>query len=423
MDMSATPGAAMVSVDEHLATVLAAAASLPVRSVALADALGATLAAPAVAAFDLPAFENSAMDGFAVRHADVAAARADRPVRLQVVADVPAGSPLDPPLAAGEAARIMTGAPLPTAADTVVPFEDTLGGLADSLGEIVVASAPRSLGAHVRRRGEDTPRGGIVLPAGTLLGGRQLAALAAVGVTGVTVASAPRVVVVSTGSELVPLDDLPARGGSLRRGEIPESNGTLLAGLVQGAGAVVVRREVVDDEGDALHDLFDAVTTGPDACDVVIFSGGVSAGAYEVVRQHVTQMTFGPVAMQPGKPQGFGVAGSTLLFGLPGNPVSVAVSFEVFVRPALLALQGRARLHRPRVRAVADSGWRTPEGRQQFLPVALDRSDPAAWRAVPVSGGGSHLAGRLGAADAYAVIPADVEVVRAGDPVDVMLLD
>ena len=155
----------------------------------------------------------------------------------------------------------------------------------------------------------------------------------------------------------------------------------------------------------------------------MVFTGGVSAGAYEVVRQTVTQMRFGPVAMQPGKPQGFGVAGDTLLFGLPGNPVSAAVSFEVFVRPALLALQGRTDLHRPVLRMPAAAGWRTPPARRQYLPVRVDRSEPAGWLAVPASAGGSHLAGRLGGADGYAVVPADVETVAAGDLVDVMLID
>ncbi len=418
---------ALLTVDEHLATVLAAVVPVPARTVPLADALGATLAAPARAVIDLPPFDNSAMDGFAVHHVDVAAANADAPVRLRVVADLPAGSAVDPAIGTGEAARIMTGSPLPTAADTIVPFEDTVGGLADSLGVIAVASAPARRGVHVRRRGEDTRRGDVVLPAGTLLGPLQIGALAAVGITEVTAAVAPRVVVVSTGSELVPLERLGsatgAEGVRLERGQIPESNGILLAGVIAATGARVVRREIVDDEGSALRALLDEVTTGPDAADAVVFTGGVSAGAYEVVRQTVSQMTFGKVAMQPGKPQGFGLAGRTLLFGLPGNPVSAAVSFEVFVRPALLALQGRTEVRRPLLRIPAAVGWRTPAGRRQYLPVTIDRTDPAVWRAAPASSGGSHLAGRLGGAEGYAVVAAEVDAVAAGDLVDVMLID
>ena len=414
--MDLTP-ATPASVEEHLATVLAAARPLPSLVVPVADAAGATLAAAATATVDLPPFENSAMDGFAVRAIDVADATAAAPVSLRVVGDLPAGSADDPRLEAGEAVRIMTGSPVPSGADTVVPFEDTVGGLADSLDRAVVRSAPRCPGAHVRRRGEDTVRGDVVLAAGVPLGPLQLGALAAAGIAHVEVTRAPRVVVVSTGSELVPV------GQPLQRGQIPESNGPRLAAQDASAGARVVRRAVVDDEGATLALLLAEVTAGPDAADVVVFTGGVSAGAYEVVRQTVTQMRFGPVAMQPGKPQGFGVAGDTLLFGLPGNPVSAAVSFEVFVRPALLALQGRTDLHRPVLRMPAAAGWRTPPARRQYLPVRVDRSEPAGWLAVPASAGGSHLAGRLGGADGYAVVPADVETVAAGDLVDVMLID
>ena len=407
---------AMATVEEHLAGILAVVVPLQAVTVALADAAERTLAAPARARVDLPPFDNSAMDGFAVRYADVAAA-GDTPRRLRVVADLPAGSPADPPLAPGQAIRIMTGSAVPTATDTIVPFEDTAGGLADSLGEIVVTAAPRAEGAHVRRRGEDTRAGDVVLPAGTRLGPLQLGALAAAGIDRVEVAARPRVAVVSTGSELVPA------GAPLERGQIPESNGILLAHLAAGAGSEIVRRASVDDTGPELAALVAELTAGAGAVDAIVFTGGVSAGAYEVVRQTVGQMTFGKVAMQPGKPQGFGVAERTLLFGLPGNPVSAAVSFEAFVRPALLTLQGRTSVHRPVLRLPAAVGWRTPPGRRQYLPVTIDRTDPAGWRVTPASAGGSHLAGRLGSAEAYAVVPAEVDAVAAGDAVDVMLLD
>lgn len=412
---------AMVSVDEHLAAILAAVRPVAPLTVPTADAAGSTLAAPACAAIDLPPFDNSAMDGFAVRFADVANATAEAPARLRVVADLPAGTADDPPFAAGEAVRIMTGSALPTAADAIVPFEDTAGGLADSLDEIAVTRAPRAVGVHIRRRGEDTRAGDPVLPAGAVLGPLQLGALAAAGIANVRVASRPRVAVVSTGSELV------GAGAPLERGQIPESNGILLAALIAETGALVVRRAVVDDEGTALAALLEAVTSEAGAVDVVVFTGGVSAGAYEVVRQTVTPMRFGAVAMQPGKPQGFGVIGrpdgTTLLFGLPGNPVSAAVSFEAFVRPALLALQGRAHLHRPVLRLSAATGWRTPVARRQYLPVTIDRANPGGWTVTPASSGGSHLAGRLGSAEAYAVVAAEIAAVSAGDLVDVLLLD
>ncbi|GAB3602746.1 molybdopterin molybdotransferase MoeA [Microbacterium aureliae] len=404
------------AVDEHLATILARVRATGAEQRALADAAGLTLREPVRAAVDLPAFDNSAMDGFAVRFADVTDAAPAAPVRLSVVADLPAGTTLDPPLSRGQAARIMTGAPVPADADAIVPFEDTAGGLEDSLADAVVQAAPARAGAHIRRRGEDARVGDEVLTAGVVMGALQRAAAAAAGVAEVVVARPPRVAVVSTGSELV------APGLALRRGQIPESNGELLAGLATEAGAEVVLRAVVDDDGDGPADAV-ARARGL-AADVVIFSGGVSAGAYEVVKTSLAgAMTFSKVAMQPGKPQGFGVLDDgTLLFGLPGNPVSAAVSFEVFVRPALLAAQGRASLARPVLRLPAAHAWRTPAGRRQYLPVVVDRTDPAAWRAVPATSGGSHLAGGLGRAEAYAVVPAEVGAVEAGALVDVMLI-
>ncbi|SFI18753.1 MULTISPECIES: molybdopterin molybdotransferase MoeA [Microbacterium] len=407
------------TVEEQQATVLAAVHPLPAETLPLGAAAGRTLAAPVRAAVDIPAFDNSAMDGFAVRAADVAHARAEQPVPLRVVADLPAGTPDDPALSPGEAARIMTGSPVPTDADAVVPFEDTVGGLADSLDTVTVLAAPRAA-AHIRRRGEDARTGDVILPAGVALGAWQLSAAAAAGVAEVEVARAPRVAIVSTGSELV------EPGRPLRRGQIPESNSILLAALARAAGGDVVARESVDDDGEGLRTVLAAVTGGPSPADVVVFSGGVSAGAYEVVKNELAgTMAFSKVAMQPGKPQGFGVLpGGTLLFGLPGNPVSAAVSFEVFVRPALLALQGRTDIARPVLQLPAAAAWRTPPARRQYLPAVIDRTDPSRWTVRPASAGGSgsHLAGGLGAAEALAVVPAETDAVAAGDFVNVLLL-
>lgn len=407
-------------VEEQLADVLAAAQPLPAERIPLADAHGRTLSEPVRAAVDIPVFDNSAMDGFAVRFADVTDAAPDAPVTLQVVADLPAGTAADPGLGPGEAARIMTGSPVPSDADAIVPFEDTAGGLADSLGSISVLRAPRAVGAHIRRAGEDARTGDEVLPAGVVLGALQVAAVAACGVAEVAVSRRPRVAVISTGSELV------EPGAPLRRGQIPESNSVLLAALATDAGAEVVRRASVPDEPGDLDAVLAEVTDprSPRRADVVVFSGGVSAGAYEVVKTTLAgTMTFSKVAMQPGKPQGFGhLPSGALLFGLPGNPVSAAVSFEVFVRPALLLMQGRlVRDHRV-LTLPAAADWRTPPGRRQYLPVTIDRADPRAWRVTPATSGGSHLAGGLGRAEAYAVVPAEVDAVAAGDLVDVMLI-
>ena len=398
----------MITPEHHLATILAAVHPLDHVTVPLADALGSTLTSAVQAAVDLPLFDNSAMDGFAVRFADVAEASEGSPVVLRVVADLPAGSPLDPALAAGEAVRIMTGAPVPSSADTIVPFEATAGGLADSLGDVRVVRAPAGTGAHIRRRGEDCRAGTELVPAGAELGALQLSAIAAANVPSVTVGRRPRVAVIATGSELL------APGSALGRGQIPESNSVLLTALSREAGADVILQTTVGDvDGHLLAAIADATARGADA---IITSGGVSAGAYEVVKTAVAGMTFSQIAMQPGRPQGFG-AGPPLGFGLPGNPVSAAVSFEVFVRPALLLMQGRSEIHRRMLRLPAAAGWRTPRERRQYLPITIFDGQVA-----PATSGGSHLAGGLARATGYAVVPAEVEAVFPGDLVDVMLV-
>ncbi|MFE1664262.1 gephyrin-like molybdotransferase Glp [Microbacterium sp. P02] len=410
----------MRSVEEQLSVVLAAVNPVASETIALDRAYGRTLRESVFARVDIPVFDNSAMDGFAVRYADVAGASPDSPVTLRVVADLPAGTDIDPSLGAGEAARIMTGSPVPADADGIVPFEGTTGGLADSLETVTVVAPPSGAGVHVRRRGSDARVGDLIVPAGRRLAGFQISAAAAAGVAEVVVARTPRVAVISTGSELA----LP--GVPLTRGQIPESNSLLLAGLVTDADAEVVLRSTVADDVEALRAALAEASAL--SADVVITSGGVSAGAYEVVKDTLGpggELEFAKVAMQPGKPQGFGrLADGALMFGLPGNPVSVAVSFEVFVRPALLAMQGRGDMSRAMLRLPAATGWRTPPGRRQYLPAALDRSDPARWTVRPASAGGSgsHLAGGIARAEIFAIVAADVDEIAPGDLVDVMLI-
>lgn len=403
----------LLTVEEHRARVLSAVALLPAESVPLAEAIGRTLAEPVRAAHDLPGFDNSSMDGFAVRFSDVETADAEHPTGLRVVADLPAGAADDPALAPGEAARIMTGAAVPTDADAIVPFEDTAGGLAHSFETVDVLRAPAAAGAFIRRRGGDTRAGATVLSPGEHLGAFALAAAAAAGVDTVTVVRRPRVAVVSTGSELV------APGTAPTRGQTPDSNATLLTALVAAADAEVL---LVDRVGDDPAGIDEILARATDA-DVIVFTGGVSAGAYEPVRLALAhRIAFEKVAMQPGKPQAFGVLDDgRLVFGLPGNPVSVAVSFEVFVRPALLSLQGRAVIDRRVARLTASESWTTPPGRRQYLPAVIDLVAGTA-RPATAGGSGSHLAASLARAEAFAIVPAELSTVSVGDPLDVMLI-
>lgn len=413
----------MRTVEEHLAAVLAAVRPTEVLSLPVTAALGLVTAQDVSARVDLPGFDNSAMDGYAVRAADVAGASAGEPIQLAIVAEVAAGAVAAVEVARGQTVRIMTGAMMPAGADAVVMVEDT----SEPEPGVVEVRASVPVGRSVRARGEDVVADTVVLPAGSVLTAQRIGLLAATGHAEVLVHRRPVVAVLSTGSELVP------PGRPLEPGHIHDSNSYLLAAALAGCGVEVRRHDPVADSGPDLRAALAELSTSVDA---VVTSGGVSMGVYDVVKDafgvtgaaghgsgDVGTIDFVQVAMQPGKPQGFGVAGRTLLFGLPGNPVSTAVSFEVFVRPALLALQRRTCLHRPTLRMPAATGWRTPPGRRQYLPVAVDRSDPARWRAVPASHGGSHLAGRLGGADGYAVVPAEVTAVAAGDPVDVLLLD
>ncbi|HWS56993.1 MAG TPA: gephyrin-like molybdotransferase Glp [Actinotalea sp.] len=398
------------TVAEHRRAAVDLVAPVPPGTVPLADALGLVLAVDVTSSTDLPRWDNSAMDGYAVRAADTTEA-ADRPVLLRVVADLPAGSAENPAVLGGMAARIMTGAPVPHGADAIVPVEDTDGGTA-----VVRVLRPAPVGAHIRRAGEDLLSGDPVVDAGVVLGPRHLAALASVGRDRVQVRCRARVAVISTGTELVP------PGAALRQGQIPDSNSLLLASAVRAAGAEVTSVSSVGDDPAALRRILNGLAG---TVDLVLTSGGVSMGAYEVVRQVLEGrpgMAFVRVAMQPGKPQGLGVLdGGTAILCLPGNPVSAYVSFEVFVRPVLDRLAGLDPAARPVLRATVDDVWTPPSGRTQYMPVVISGppTDPRVRRAV-AGGSGSHLVAGLARADGLAIVPAGTRAVRAGDHIDVL---
>ncbi len=402
------------SVDEHRAAVAALLAPTGTEEVGLADAAGRVLAADLRPEVALPPFDNSAMDGYAVRAAEVATASGDAPVTLPVAEDIPAGRTDVPPMAPGTAHRIMTGAPVPEGADAIVPVERTDGGTVT-----VAISAPAEPGAFVRRQGEDAGRGDTLLTAGTVLGAPQIGLAAACGVALLPVRRRPHVLVLSTGSELV------APGGTLQPGQIYESNGTMLAVAVREAGATAEQLAFVPDDVEAFRSLIaDKVTAG---VDLVLTSGGVSAGAYEVVKDALAGhgVGFGKVTMQPGGPQGAGRlvldgADDVAVVTLPGNPVSSLVSFEVFVRPALRAAMGHPQPERPVVTARSAGALSSPAGKRQFRRGVLDaRSGTVA----EIGTSASHLIAALAQADCLVEIPDDVERVETGDAVAVWLLD
>ncbi len=386
---------------------------MPVEEVPLAQARGRVLAADVVAAVSLPSFDNSAMDGYAVRAAELAGASRQNPVELPVTTDIPAGRLDVPPMEPGTVHRIMTGAPMPAGADAVVPVEQTDGGV-----DRVLLHAQPQAAAHVRREGEDVTVGDVVLTAGTVLNAAQIGVAAAVGSATLPLRRRPAVLVLSTGSELV------APGTPLKLGQIYESNGPMLAAAVEDAGGCAeLLRFVPDDVVVFLETLRERVASGN--VDLVLTSGGVSAGAYEVVKDAFTGrgVEFVKVAMQPGGPQGAGRlddVGGVAVVTLPGNPVSSQVSFEVFVRPALRAAMGHPHPARPVVTATLGERLTSPPGKRQFRRGVLDAVGGTV-REVGTSA--SHMLGSLARADCLIVIPEDVTELPSGAVVGVWLLD
>ena len=378
------------------------------------DALGLSLCEDVVSGVDLPRFDNSAMDGYAVRAADVQHATELRPVRLPVVGEVAAGAAAPHRLSPGTVMKIMTGAPVPADADAIVPYEATDRGSAD-----VTITVPSVRAQHIRRRGEDVGVGDLILAAGARIGVRDVGLLAAVGVDKVMVRPRPRVVVISTGSELVD------PGLALSPEQIYDSNSYLISAAAKDAGAQVFRVGHVGDDPAALKQLvYDQLVRA----DLIVTTGGVSQGDYDIVKAVVPELgptDFAAVAMQPGKPQGFGLIGEdrTPIVMLPGNPVSAFVSFEAFVRPVIRKLMGTTPYVRPGVRCAAAHAMTSIRGRTQ-LARGLITADETGARTVELVGGhGSHLLGDLSKADALVVLPADTELVAAGTELEVWPLD
>jgi molybdopterin molybdotransferase len=402
----------LITVEEHLSRIVGTVRRLPPIALKLLDAQGHVLAQDVTSEVALPGFRNSAMDGYAVHAADLAAATGTSPVMLPVVHDIAAGNTQALSLPPGQSMRIMTGAPMPDDADAVVPVERTDGGLAK-----VTFLAPVSVGEYVRRAGDDVAVGDLVMRDGTRLEPRQIALLAAVGTGRVQVTPKPRAVVISTGDELIEPGIRPGFG------QVVDSNGLMLTAAVRALDCIPFRVGCVRDDA---RTFLSAIKSQLVRADVVITTGGVSMGAYDTVKEvlsRVGTMRFDKVAMQPGMPQGFGVLGEdeVPVFTLPGNPVSALVSFEVFVAPALRLMAGRPQLEQSLVTAVASDGWTSPSGKVQFARVVLSRNGSG--YAVTLAGlQGSYALGSLAGANALAVIPAHVTSVRVGDQVRCHLL-
>ncbi|MDX6420924.1 MAG: molybdopterin molybdotransferase [Trebonia sp.] len=423
MTSGATPevaaaDSALSTVEAYQATILSAITPLASTSLELAAAEGCVLAEDVTAAVALPPFDNSSMDGYAVQAADVARAAKDSPATLRVTGEIAAGDIGVYRLAPGTAMRIMTGAQLPAGADAVAPVEWTDGGDAQ-----VAIYRQAELGNAVRYAGGDAAKGETLLTTGTRMRPMQVAVAASAGRKAVTVRPRPRVVVLSTG------DELTEPGTPLVPGRIWDSNSYMIAAAAREAGADAYRRSVVSDD---LKGMLPALEEQLIHADLLITTGGVSMGGeHDVVKAALRELgtvTFRKVAMQPGMPQGFGVIGKggaggagaksgVPIFTLPGNPVSAYVSFQLFVRPALAALQGANDLSLPAVRATLTGPVRSPSGRRSYLRGVLDGT-----KVTPLSGQGSHQIAYLGRANALIIVPEWETQLPSGDTVDVLIL-
>ncbi|HLU97746.1 MAG TPA: gephyrin-like molybdotransferase Glp [Thermobifida alba] len=407
----------MKSVEQHVSDILAVVSRPEPIELDLLRAHGAVLAEPVTAKVPLPPFDNSAVDGYAVRAADVAAATPQTPVTLPVVADIPAGDSFSSAIPAGCCARIMTGAPLPAGADAVVPVEWTDGGVAT----VTVRRAAES-GDAVRVAGGDVKEGAEVLPPGVRIGPAETAVLAAAGRRSVAVYPRPRVVVLGTGEELV------EPGRPLGPGQIWESNSFMLTAAAIEAGCEGYRYGFVGDDPSA---VLAAVQDALVQADIVITSGGVSMGAYDAVKEVLLRLgtvRFEKVAVQPGMPQGYGTVGEAgvPVITLPGNPVSSYVSFYLFVLPALRKMSGLPQEQLPSVRArLLAPVPSSPRGRRSYLRAVLDydaAGGDVAYTALPVSRQGSHQLSALAETNALVVVPEQVTELSEGDVVEAVRL-
>jgi molybdopterin molybdotransferase len=405
-------GGVLRTVDEQLAVVLDGIGTIEPIELTLLDAQGLLLAEHVFADLPLPSFDNSASDGYAVRAVDTRGATGAEPVTLPVIGDVVAGTKSRSGMGPGLAMRIMTGAPMPAGADAVIALEDTDQGVA----RVAIRRTVQS-GERVRRMGEDLQAGAPAIAAGSALGPQQLALLAALGRDRVLVRPRPRVLVISTGTELIEVGQRAAFG------EVTDSNSYLIAAASRDAGADARRFGIVADDHSKLLDVLESQLL---RADILVTTGGVSMGAFDVVKQTLGELGtvhFNQVAMQPGKPQGFGHLGNRVpIFCLPGNPASALVSFEAFVRPAIRKLLGKRTLARATVQAASLERIASPAGIRQFRRGVLHREATGGYSVSLIGGPGAHLIAAMAASNCLVVIDEEVTEVVPGSRVTVVPL-
>ncbi len=408
----------MVTPVEALQIVLDNVCALPPEAVPHAAALGRTLARDVVSNLELPPFDNSSMDGYALLAADVETASPDTPVMLRVLATTAAGDAPQHRVTRGSCLKIMTGAPLPPGADAVVMREETR---AENEGEVLILQAAR-VGQNIRRAGSDVARGERVLRAGTRVRAAEWGMLASLGQHQIEVFRQPRVAIITTG------DELAAVGDELKAGQIRDSNSWTLRGLLQSCDAVCAEVRHVRDEEETLRA---ALRECAATCDAIITSGGVSAGDFDPVRDvlpEVADVRFWKIAMKPGKPVMFAVMNASdghavPVFGLPGNPVSVMVAFEQFARPALLKMQGRNAARRVVLRACVEQSFDSPDGKEEFVRARVSPDGSDGWRAHVTGDQGSGRLSTMTAANALLLVPADVTHVEPGTSLNAQMTD
>jgi molybdopterin molybdotransferase len=402
-------GGGMRPVDEVRDHILSRIVTLAPIELHLQEAYGCVLARDVVAELDIPAFSSSGMDGFACRGSDVEAAMGGQPATLRLVGRAPVGRQPEATVGAGEAVRIATGAPIPAGADCIVPIEHAVVE-----GDFVRVLRGFPEGSFVRPAGQDLRAGQILVPEGRRVAAPELGLLASSGHASVLVHPRARVVVLSTGDELVE----PGRPATF--GMVRDANSYTLFGALREVGAVPYLGGIIPDEADALKDEVLGLAA---RADCFISSGGVSVGERDVVKKAFFrrgEIDFYKVAMQPGMPQGFGMVDGAPYFGLPGNPVSVFVSFEVFIRPALLKMMGRRDIFRPEIWAILETDVAGPRDKVQFARVRVWR-ERGEWRAASTGPPGSNLLGTVVKANGLAIVPVGVDTAEAGSRVRVML--